>query len=101
MLITSSAAQDTQQAQEEVDNIQIEADRQQNRRRKRILRVFDALNVVEDEAAEDHHTAHANGKREPAKVQEDAEDAGDHQRQQPDKQKRQQAAQVAARRPGI
>lgn len=55
-----------EQAQEQVQNIQIDADSQQNRRRHRILRELDPLDIVDDEAAEESYAHQSDDKRQRA-----------------------------------
>src|SRR5204862_2981481 len=89
------STKEVEQAQEQVQNIEVDANGQQNCCRHGILGELDPLNVVHEKAAEERYTHQSDDKRQRATSEEQAKDARNDDRQQSDEQNRPKKAQVA------
>jgi hypothetical protein len=72
-----TATKQVKQAQEQVQDIEIETDGQQNCSRQRVLGEFDPLHVVDDKATEEYHAHQSDDERQRACSEKEAKDAGD------------------------
>src|ERR1700751_5718101 len=105
---SAAVAEQAQQHEEQVDEVEVETQRAHHRLAAGdatvvvdVVHLLDALRVVGGQADEDQHADHRDEPVEPARLQEDVDEAGDHKTDQAHEQKRAEAGQVTLRRVAV